>query len=119
MKKKIGYSIKAVFKTVGLLVIFLIFSVNIYKPVENIIYFTNETKTDLTKQSLKLFEERMKTKGEVEEIYPISRIQGWMIDEVSVLGDSRALEIEIMPINKNDKRVEVFYYIYIRKVNGY
>ncbi|PET67325.1 hypothetical protein CN514_10515 [Bacillus sp. AFS001701] len=112
LKKTIGYSIKAVLRTMVLLVIFLIFSVNIYKPLENIIYFSNKTKTELTKRSLTLFQERMKTKGEVEEIYPISRIKGWMLNEVSVLGDNRALEIDIIPINKNDKRSEGFYYVY-------
>ena len=111
-KKTIKYSIKAVLRTVVLLVIFLIFSVNTYQPIENIIYFKNETKKELTKRSLTLFEERMKTKGEVEEIYPISRIKGWMLNEVSVLGDNRALEIDIIPINKNDKRSEGFYYVY-------
>ncbi|PGM56941.1 hypothetical protein [Bacillus sp. AFS053548] len=111
-KKTIGYSIKAVLRTIALVVIYLIFSVNTYKPIENIIYFTNETKTELTKRSLTLYEERMKTKGKLEEIYPISRMQGWMLNEVTVFGENRAYEIDIMPINKNDKRSEDFYYVY-------
>lgn len=111
-KKTVRYSFQATFRTIGLLGIFLIVSVSIYKPIENMVYFRNETKAELTKQSLTLFEERMKTKGNVESVYQISSMKGWGDVEVSVLGKGRALEIDIMPINKNDKRSEDFYYVY-------
>ncbi|MFF2875031.1 hypothetical protein ACFVR2_01785 [Gottfriedia sp. NPDC057991] len=111
-KKTVRYSFQAAFRTIGLLGIFLIFSVSIYKPIEDIVYFTNETKTELTKRSLTLFEERMKTKGKVDSVYQISRMKGWADVEVSVFEKVRALEIDIMPINKNDNRIENFYYVY-------
>lgn len=111
-KKTVRYSLQAALRTIGLLWIFLIVSVSIYKPIENMVYFTNETKTELTKQSLTLFEERMKTKGKVDSVFQISRIQGWAVVEVSVFEKVRVFEIDIMPINKNDKRIENFYYVY-------
>ncbi|MEH7454027.1 hypothetical protein [Gottfriedia acidiceleris] len=112
LKKTVRYSFQAALKTNGLLWIFLIVSVSIYKPIENMVYFTNETKTELTKRSLTLFEERMKTKGKVDSVLQISRMKGWADVEVSVFEKDRALEIDIMPINKNDKRAEDFYYVY-------
>jgi hypothetical protein len=106
------YSFQAVFRTIVLLVIFLIVSANIYQTMESVVYFTNKTKTELTKQSLTLFEERMKTKGKVERIHQISRMNGWADVEVSGLVEGRGLEIDVMPINKDDNRSVDYYYRY-------
>ncbi|MEH7349343.1 hypothetical protein [Gottfriedia acidiceleris] len=112
LKKTARYSLQAALRTSVLLGTFLIVSVSIYKPIENVVYFTNETKTELTNRSLTLFEERMKTKGKVESVYQISRMKGWADFEVSAFGKSRALEIDVMPINKDDNRSVDYYYVY-------
>jgi hypothetical protein len=112
LKKTVKYSFQAVFRTIVLLVIFLIVSANIYQTMESVVYFTNKTKTELTKQSLTLFEERMKTKGKVERIHQISRMNGWADVEVSGLVEGRGLEIDVMPINKDDNRSVDYYYRY-------
>ncbi|MEH7399963.1 MULTISPECIES: hypothetical protein [Bacillaceae] len=112
LKKTVRYSFQAVLRTIGLLGIFLIVSLYIYEPIENIIYFTNETKTELTKRSLVLFEERMKTKGKVVWIHQTSKMDGWADVEVSGLVEGRGLEIDIEPINKDINRSIDFYYLY-------
>ncbi|ODG90112.1 MULTISPECIES: hypothetical protein [Bacillaceae] len=111
--KTVASSFQAALKTIALLGIFLLVSLNIYEPIENIVYFTNETKTELTKRSLNLYQERMKTKGKVEGIYQTSKMHGWGKVEVNGLAEGRILEIYIMPIKKEDKRSVDFYYLYI------
>ncbi|WP_088011311.1 hypothetical protein [Gottfriedia acidiceleris] len=110
--KTVASSFQAVLITISLLGLFSIVSLNIYEPIENIVYFTKETKRELTKRSLTLFEERMKTKGKVEGIYQTSKMNGWDDVEVNGLVEGRGLEIDIMPIKKEDKRSLDFYYLF-------
>ncbi|MBP0726855.1 hypothetical protein J5Y03_16990 [Bacillus sp. RG28] len=111
-KKPFWYSFLASFGTILLLVMFLIGSAKMYKPIENKIYFTNDVKTMLTKRSLTLFEERMNTKGKVKEINKISRMEGWNDVEVSGLVEGRKLQIVVIPKNKEDKLTIHYNYLY-------
>ncbi len=52
IKKPLRYSILAFFGTMLMLVLFLIGSAKIYKPIENKIYFTDELQMTLTKRYL-------------------------------------------------------------------
>ena len=106
------HSILAFFGTIILLVVFLIGSAKIYRPIENKIYFTNETKKSLTKRSLTLYEERMNRKGVVKEIKKTSKMEGWNDVEVSGLVEGRKLQIVIMPKNKEVQWTTYFNYLY-------
>lgn len=110
--KKRRHTILALIGTIILIVLFLICSAKIYKPIENKIYFTKETKMILTKRSLALFEERMHTEGKLKEINKTSRMEGWNDVEVSGLVEGRELQIIIISKNKEDKRTISFNYLY-------
>lgn len=98
--------------TMTLLIMFLVVSAKVYKPIEDKIYFKNEVKTHLINQSLILFEEKRNMKGKVREVNKISKMEGWNDVEVSGLVEGRMFQIGVESTSKEDSLTIYYTYLY-------
>jgi hypothetical protein len=98
--------------TTAVFIIFLVISAYLYKPIENKMYFTNETITKLSNKSLTLYEERTHMKGKVEKISKTSALEGWNDVEVSGLVEGRELKVIVNSAVKGKGLTIIYYYQY-------
>ncbi|WP_218780431.1 hypothetical protein [Bacillus sp. EAC] len=98
--------------TTVVFIVFLVISAYSYKPIENKMYFTNDTITKLSNESLTLYEERTHMKGKVGKISKTSALEGWNDVEVSGLVEGRELKVIVKSTVKEKGLTIIYHYQY-------